>query len=256
MQRAISVDGAVNLRDLGGYPTADGGRVRPGRLYRSGSLVHLTALGRREFHGLGIALICDLRRPEELQEEPTPLPVDHPQRLHIPIDPGSAVAVRSELIGDDLDLTERIAFMNSLMAALVREHAQDYAAMFEALLRLEEGGFLVHCTAGKDRTGVACALILHALGVDQAMVVEDYLLTNAALDVDGYILPLLARKYGLDADDRETALAIAGVRAEYLHAAYDAMHEEFDGVDHYIERAIGLDGSKRDALRQRFVRYC
>ena len=253
MRREISVDGSVNLRDFGGYSTADGGRVRRGRLYRSGSLAHLTSQGRRDFLDLGVALICDLRRPEEVEEEPTPLSVEQPRRLHLPIDPGNAVAMRSEFSSKDFNLTERIAFMKNLMASLVRNHADDYAVMFEELLLLEEGTFLVHCTAGKDRTGVACALILHALGVSQVKVTEDYLLTNATIDFDGYLFPLLARKYGLEADDTEAAMAIAGVRAEYLQAVYDAIHDEFESLDQYLEQAVGLDPDKRAELRRRYV---
>ena len=144
--------------------------------------------------------------------------------------------------------------MVTINRELARDHAEDYARMFEALLEQQEGGFLVHCSAGKDRTGFACALILHALGVPEQTVLEDYLLTNSALDFEGYILPRLMARYGHEVvPDREAIMALAGVRPEYLRGAYEAIEAEFEGVEHYIEDAIGLDAGQRDILRARLL---
>ncbi|MFU8816091.1 MAG: tyrosine-protein phosphatase [Pseudomonadales bacterium] len=252
--RTIALTGAVNLRDFGGYATADGRSVRRGLLYRSGTLTHLSAEAQQTFAQLGVGLICDLRRPEEQEEEPTPFPRHAPRRLEIPIDPGSAISMRANLGRAELALQERIDFMVAINRELARDHAEDYARMFEALLELEEGGFLVHCAAGKDRTGFACALILHALGVPEETVLEDYLLTNQAMDFEGYMMPRLVARYGAGAvPDREAIMALAGVRPEYLLAAYAAIEAEFEGVEHYVERAVGLDAAARQRLRARFV---
>jgi protein-tyrosine phosphatase len=252
--RTLPLEGAVNLRDFGGYATADGREVRLGRLFRSGTLTHLSPAAQREFRALDVRLICDLRRSDEAAAEPTPFPGDGPRRLEIPIDPGSAVAMRERLHRDRLSLRERIDFMVAINRDLAREHADDYARMFEGLLELEEGGFLVHCAAGKDRTGFACALILHALGVPEETVIDDYLLTNEAMDYEGYVLPKLVARFEPDAvPDRESVMALAGVRPEYLRAAYDAIEAEFEGVEHYVERAVGLDASARSLLRRRLL---
>ena len=252
--RSIALTGAVNLRDFGGYATAEGGSVRRGRLYRSGTLAHLSPEAQREFARLGVHLICDLRRPEEQQEEPTPFPPHRPRRLEIPIDPGSAIAMRAQLGRAEVVLKDRIDFMVAINRELARDHVDDYARMFEALLELEEGAFLVHCAAGKDRTGFACALILHALGVPEETVLEDYLLTNQAMDYEGYVLPRLMARYGQETlPDREAVMALAGVRPEYLRGAYEAIEAEFEGVEHYVERAVGLDAAARRVLRSRLV---
>lgn len=245
--------GAVNLRDFGGYATADGRTVRRRRLYRSGTLTHLSAQAQQAFAELDVGLICDFRRDEERREEPTPFPPDAPRRLEIPIDPGSAVAMRQQLREDSVDLKQRIDFMVGINRELARDHAADYARMFEALLELEQGAVLVHCAAGKDRTGFACALILHALGVPEETVLEDYLLTNEAMDFEGYVLPRLARWEPTAIPDRESVMALAGVRPEYLRAAYEAIEAEFEGVEHYIERAVGLDAAARNVLRGRLL---
>jgi protein-tyrosine phosphatase len=255
--------GAVNLRDFGGYATEDGRMVRRHRLYRSGALAHLSEEAQHAFAELGINLICDLRRQEEKEEEPSPIFRHSPRQLEIPIFPGSALRMSEQSDQSnqsnqgepaELTLAQRIDFMVTINRELARDHAEDYARMFEALLEEQEGGFLVHCSAGKDRTGFACALILHALGVPEQTVLEDYLLTNTALDFEGYILPRLMARYGHEVvPDRETIMALAGVRPEYLRGAYEAIEAEFEGVEHYIEEAIGLDASALRTLRSRLV---
>lgn len=254
-ERTLRLPGAVNLRDFGGYETEDGRQVRRRRLYRSGSLTRLSPAAQQAFvEDLRVHTICDLRRPDEREEEPTPFPPDRPRRVEIPIDPGSAIAMRSEFTRRQVPVEERIAFMVAINEELARHHREDYARMFEALLDIEDGGFLLHCAAGKDRTGFGCALILHALGVDEQVVLEDYLLTNEVMDFEGYILPRLQARFGPDMPlDHEEVMALAGVRPEYLRAAYAAIEEEFEGVEYYLERAVGLDAAAREVLRQRFV---
>ena len=252
--RILRFEGAVNLRDFGGYTTGDGGQVAGGRLFRCGTLTDLSDAGKRAFADLDVKLICDLRRADEKSAEPTPELAGAPGRLEIPIDPGSAVAMRERLAEGGLSLKERIDFMVGINRDLANNHAEDYARMFERLLELEDGGFLVHCSAGKDRTGFACALILHALGVSEATVFEDYLLTNEALDYEGYVLKRIRSRLWADLEaDRESTMALFGVRPEYLRSAYDVIAAEFEGVEHYIEQAIGLDGGARQRLRARYV---
>ncbi len=249
---AIDLPGAVNLRDFGGYGTEDGRRVCRHRLYRSGSLAHLSDTAKHAFAELGIDLICDLRREDEKREEPTPEFSHAPRRIEIPIYPGSAVRMRAAAGRGEMTLADRIEFMVLVNRDLARTHTEAYARMFEALLELEDGAFLVHCSAGKDRTGFACALILHALGVPEETVLEDYLLTNETLDIDGYMMQLL-RRHGYElAEDRESLMALIGVRPEYLEAAFDAIESEFVGVEEYLERAIGLDAMARAKLRDRY----
>lgn len=253
-ERAIPLPGAVNLRDFGGYTTTEGRRVQPRRLYRSGHLASLTEAAQHEFLDLQVHTICDLRRPEEREHEPTPFPPHSPRRVEIPIDPGSAIAMRAELDRGDVPLSQRIDFMVAINRELARHHKEDYARMFEALLDVEDGGFLVHCAAGKDRTGFGCALILHALGVSERTVLDDYLLTNQVMDFEGYILPRMRARFGDDAEfDHEAVMALAGVRPEYLQAAYETIAEEFDDVEYYLERAVGLDQRARAVLQERFL---
>ena len=253
-ERNIPLAGAINLRDFGGYPTIDGGMVRRRRLFRSGALAGLSETAQQTFSQLGIGLICDLRREDEKLTQPTPFPKDTPRRLEIPISPGSGETLFEELSQGMRSARKSIDLMVKINRELARDHADDYARMFEGLLELEDEGFLVHCAAGKDRTGFACALILHALGVAEETVLEDYLLTNEFLDIEGDIMTRLISNFGSGVlPEPDFIEALAGVRPEYLRAAYQAIESEFEGVEHYLERAIGLDTNARDLLRSRLV---
>lgn len=251
--RTLTFAGALNLRDFGGYATADGRRVRRHCLYRSGNLSYLSEEARRTFSELGIKLICDLRHEDEKLREPTPVFDPDPRRLEIPISPGSGARLTQASRKGELTLEQRIDYMIAVNRDLARDHTDDYARMFEGLLELEEGAFLVHCSAGKDRTGFACALILHVLGVQEETVLEDYLQTNAAMNFTEFQRRLMAVYDYRIPDDRDSALALLGVRPEYLKAAFETIESEFESVEHYLEWAIGLDQAARELLRSRFI---
>lgn len=246
-QRILNVPGGLNFRDFGGYETVDGGRVKHGRLFRSGELSRLTDVGREAFGALGIGLICDLRRPDERADYPTPFP--EALQLRVPIDPGSSVELRS---ATNLDYGQRVAFMTRINVELARDHAAEYRRVIEALLGHDERGFLVHCTAGKDRTGFAVAVIQLALGVPRELVEEDYLLTNEAIDFEGVMLPRFRAHFG-ESMSLEDVRAVGGVRLEYLHAALDVLEQLYGGIEAYLETALGLGPEQRERLREQFV---
>lgn len=251
--RIIAIPGAVNLRDFGGYPGHHQRSIHRGKLFRSGAMDRLGEDGIAQFNALGIQTICDLRRPEEREQEPTPEGI-RAERVEIPMDPGSAIAMRAALANEDLDARARIDFMVAINHELATNHQDDYARLFEALLETEDGGFLVHCAAGKDRTGFAAALILHALGVDESVILSDYLFTNMAIDLEGHVLPRMRRYYGdRPLPELEAIMAIAGVRPEYLQAAYGAIAADFASVERYLEDALGLNQARRHRLGQRYL---
>ncbi len=251
MNRILDVPGAVNLRDFGGYDTVDGGRVRTGVLFRSGILSTLTPDGCSAVRDLRIGVICDLRRDDERQLEPTPFPQHDPRQVHVPIDPDSGVKLREAMEFGGLDLAGRVRYMTEINRELARAHHADYRRVFDALWAADERGFLIHCAAGKDRTGFGVAVIQFALGVSRDTVIEDYLLTNEAMDFERFIVPRLHGHYG-DVDV-ETAKALSGVREEYIHAALDEIDTRYGSFDVYLEKALGIDAQRRAALRDRYL---
>jgi protein-tyrosine phosphatase len=134
---------------------------------------------------------------------------------------------------------------------LVRAHTAEYRRVFDALESCGDAGFLLHCSAGKDRTGLGAAAIQLALGVPRELVVEDYLLTNEAMDFERFIVPRLKPHYG-DVDV-EAAMALSGVRAEYIHAALDEIDSAFGSIDAYLRDGLGIDERRRAALRERYM---
>ncbi|MDH3642864.1 MAG: tyrosine-protein phosphatase, partial [Gammaproteobacteria bacterium] len=188
MDRLVDLPGSVNFRDFGGYHTHAGTRVRRGLLFRCGQMANLTEDGQSGFAELNIRVICDLRRPDERDADPTPVPHHVSRRVEIPIDPGGTSALRQSLSDGEASVAQRIEFMRAITGELTRDHASSYRLMFRALQDHAPGGFLVHCTAGKDRTGVGVALILLALGVPREVVMEDYLLTNEVIDFETFLL--------------------------------------------------------------------
>lgn len=248
--RFLPFDGSINFRDFGGYRAQDGRPVRWGRLFRCGALSNLTENDHRRFADLEIGVICDLRRPDEVELHPTP---EHPPfdcRQHIPIEPGSSMMLRESLQKPDHGARERIDFMVSITREIARDHHDAYRRLFEHLLATD-GGFLLHCSAGKDRTGFGAALILSAVGVDEETIVEDYLLTNQAECLFRFMGERMKSNRDYRIDD-ESIEAITGVREEYLRAALDEVRQRHGSVEGYLEE-IGVDAEARAELRHKLL---
>jgi len=163
----VDVPGAFNFRDVGGLPT-EGGRTRAGVLFRSGNLGHLTSAGRARVTGLGIRRIVDLRDDEERRFEPSQVGGLGIETVHLPMFAGSA----SSFFADDLSLED-------VYRALIDGSAPRLVEAARAVI--ESQPVLVHCTVGKDRTGLSIALILSAAGVDEDAVIADYSRTEELL---------------------------------------------------------------------------
>lgn len=248
--RFLDLAGSVNFRDFGGYRTRDG-VVKWRKLFRCGTLGMLEPASHEPFANLDISVICDLRRDDEVEQSPSPTEPPFDCRRHIPIAPGSSAMLRESLEDPSQTAADRMHFMVDITRELARNHHDEYRALFEALLQAENG-FLLHCSAGKDRTGFGAALILAALGVDEQTIMEDYLLSNRAAEV------LFARarermreNYGDRLDD-ESILVISGVRQEYLLAALAEVVQNHGSLDAYLAD-IGVDDGVKQALRGRLV---
>jgi protein-tyrosine phosphatase len=133
------------------------------------------------------------------------------------------------------------------------DHVDDYRAVFDALLAADDHGFLIHCTAGKHRTGFGVAIIQMALGVSRDTVIEDYMLTNDLVDVEGVVLPRMRELYAREEVDVDEAMALSGVREEYIHAALETMEAAFGSFERYLSGALGISTAERDRLKERYL---
>ena len=252
--RLVPLQGGVNFRDLGGYETSDGRLVRRGVLYRSGSMTGLTASDYEYLRTLNIEVVADFRSTEERLREPTRWPdgAAPPRRLErdYELQFGEVLAVMRDA---PTPAAARAAFA-SFYRELPKQFRLQYRQMFDELLA-GNAPLAFNCSAGKDRTGVAAALILTALGVPRERVMDDYLLSNkhykpkpmsaAAADDP------TARLFGRLPPD--VIQVFMGVEPSYLDAAFSGMVDEFGSVDKYLEEGLDLDAADREKLRRLYT---
>lgn len=238
--RVWRLQGASNFRDLGGYLGHDQRPLRWRRLFRSDHLGGLTDADKVLLAGLGLSRSFDFRGAGERAATPYELP--QLTQHSLAIEP-TVVQHLHDLAkaGHTLTAAVTVALMEDLYRALVTTQSGRFAELFEHLLD-GDTPLLFHCTAGKDRTGIAAALILLALGVPRSVVMQDYLLTN----------DLYQRPHVGPTDTPEEVLAVLWrVRPEFLNAALHSIDTEEGGLDSYLQTRMRLSPAAREALRTR-----
>ncbi len=180
-ERILQLQGGVNFRDIGGYHTRDGRTVRWGQVYRSGSLNGLTADDLAYLEALGIRLDCDLRTTAEVAERPDQLP-DGATFLHLEVG-GHVSRVRRTVTLFYKRNRLREVLQEAYTRVMIDQNGAVFGDLFRALADPQQLPMIVHCTAGKDRTGVAIAILLSALGVDDETIAADYSLSNYYHDI-------------------------------------------------------------------------
>jgi protein-tyrosine phosphatase len=248
----IPLQGTPNFRDLGGYKNTHGKTLVRGKFFRSGVLSGLSDEDLEKLAELNIRTICDFRREEESLRDPTRLQAE---KLVLSIDPGSQSKAFTELADHDARY-DMAQFMREINAAFALDHVATYKQMLDAVENLEaDEALLFHCSAGKDRTGFAAALILSILDVPRNIIMQDYLLTADYFDVDVQ-LPYLIAKYaqhGFDKVDAEQFRPVLEVRRDYLQAAFDAIDQQYGDTDTYLAEAFGMTESERKQWQRRFM---
>ena len=245
-QRLIALEGGCNFRDIGGYRTLDGRTVRWGQVYRAGVLSYFTAGDRDRLVGLGVRVICDLRRVEEREREPTAWPADATHALSWEDGP-DAPTIRGYFARHPHSAAGMRAAMIDLYRALPAWMAPRMRGFLECLSS-GKTPLIVHCAAGKDRTGIAVAVLLALLGVPRDLIIEDYLLTNHTTDYEQFVLSRQAARMGvphakhplleLGEDIRRV---LFGAQLEFLDAALQQIDRDFGAVDAYVSSIVGVD---------------
>jgi protein-tyrosine phosphatase len=240
--RHFNLAGASNFRDLGGYPAQDGRAVRWRQIFRSNHLGHLTEADIAVLRGLGLKSAFDFRGTEE--RAAGICGVEEIAVHSLPIEPTVVAALRA-LIAEGTPLSSAAAaeIMRDSYRNYVVHNTPRFRALFAHLLE-DRAPLVIHCTAGKDRTGFACALVLHALGVPDNVIAEDYLLTNSFYRRDpaaGSDLP------------EEVKAVLASVEASFLAAAFEAVDAEYGDLDGYFTAGLGLGTAERAGLQTRYL---
>jgi protein-tyrosine phosphatase len=237
---------AINLRDIGGASTADGAAMRRGWVYRSAAPAHLTEAQRGAVAALLIRTIIDLRRNAERMAYPTPWQAlgcsDYWARDHERSD--------ADLIAQLRRTPRRPADARHAMIALYGElpysQHEAHARLFRAIVDAR-GPVLFHCAAGKDRTGVAAALILATVGVPREVIMQDYVATDRE-DLDN--LPHRRALHAMPNERRAALAPIFSADPAYLDAMFAALERRSGSIDSYLLNTLQLTAAELEQLRQ------
>lgn len=250
--RHLPFDGTPNFRDYGGYTTVDGRQVKWRTLFRSGHLATLSADDQAQFSNLGIDLVFDFRRIEECEREPSQFHADSmPQVIGLPIDPGSSFSFIESIASGRLSRADMLDFMAEVNREFVYTQADSFKQMLHHLLHQQQSKSLIHCAAGKDRTGFAAAMMLSVLGVPRDTIFADYLLTSQYLDVDSEI-DRICKKYQWPGE-ADVMRPLLEVREYYLQAAFDEIDSRYENIDDYLQEVLEMGPSERREMRSRFL---
>ncbi len=253
--RVLKLDGVHNFRDYGGYVGTDGAQVKRGLLWRSAQHGDASPADLGTIHGLEIADVIDLRGPIERDSKPCVRHNDFSARVWTYPEETAGLALHTEAADGVVTAAEARAAMVRLYEGIAfRENLVPMLRLYFEILLRAEGPSLVHCVAGKDRTGFAVAMAQHALGVSREAILEDYLLTNSAGNIEARIAAgavQIRERHGAISDD--TIRALMGVEADYLDAAIDAVEARHGTIDAYLAAVLGVAQAQRDKLRQHYL---
>jgi protein-tyrosine phosphatase len=235
--RHFNLAGASNFRDLGGYPGKDGRAVRWRQIFRSNHLGHLTEADIGVLRSLGLKRAFDLRGAEERAAAVCAFEAIAVHSL--PIEPTVVAELQALLdAGSPLSSTEAADAMRNSYRSYVRQNTPRFRTLFTHLLE-DHVPLVIHCTAGKDRTGFASALILHALGVPDDLIAQDYLLTNRYYRRDP--------STGTDLPE-EVRLVLTSVEASFLAASFDVIRADYGDLQGYFREGLGVGPRERAGL--------
>lgn len=240
--RILRFEGAKNVRDLGGLPAGDGRLTRHGVIFRADGLARLTENDVQTLAALGLKTIIDLRYDEERERAPDRVPASAPPAfLHRGFLPQGTLELFEAINVRGVDADTAFAIMRDNYARIPFEHVAELRDVMHHLLEPERAPHLIHCTSGKDRTGIAVAFILLASGVAVDDVLEDYLLSNGeyqAVDV-----------FGSKARPESIAIVMAAL-PEYLQASFDAIDTRCGSFDAYARDYLNFGAREREALAE------
>ena len=244
--RELTLEGAVNFRDLGGYLTTEFRRIAPGRIYRAGDISKLTDADMEEMKRRKIYTVIDFRGEDES--------VAAPDRL-LPGADYLRLSAGSEKSADWAAFTQGYTSGTDVMTAFysdVSVFRERYRPFFRKLLMLPDTSAVVfHCSAGKDRTGIAAALFLYVLDVPMETIMSDYVATNVyRREENEKIIGYLTTHLGIDG---KMATEVMDANPRYLETAFQSLRKQFGSIDAFLYRELGMDEEAKFRLREKFL---
>lgn len=239
-ERHLPMTGGFNFRDLGGFKTTDGRYVKWGKIIRSDDLFHLTDADLTYLSSLPLISVVDFRSETEVQQAPDKLPESVTSYYPYSISPGNLSSASMDM--SSLESLKGDTVMMQINEMLVSDTAsiKRYRDYFALLQNEKNVPLLFHCSAGKDRTGMAAALTLFALGVDEETIMKDYLSSNE----------YLGDKYGEYIAKYPALKSLFEVRPKYIQAGIQWAKNEYGSMENYITKVLGADINK---LREMYL---
>jgi len=253
----IRLEGGCNFRQIMGHRARDGRRVRAGKLYRSGVLSYLSSADQQRLAALRMRTIVDLRSADERRREPTVWASEDVQLLSVEDETAPASLLRMAVKSTPTEASMRQAMIDTYQS--MPEALSDRMRIVFECLHRDDTPTLVHCAVGKDRTGFAIAMILGALGVSRDLILQDYLYTNEAADLERFVLEhhrgLRYPEAGHPLKHLPPAIrqALLGAHPEYLQAALAAVDQRYGSIEGYLERGLGVDAHKLHRIRDQLL---
>jgi len=256
MTRLLEFENILNFRDFGDYATKSGAHIKPRHLFRSAHLASASEEDLKQIEALNIGLVSDLRHKPERARQPNRWP-DKPRRtLEFPDRPeaaGDKMAPHEAFTKHTLQEAHQAdAYMKNSYENRPSDPA--FQSIFaDTLIHMAETGdpILIHCAAGKDRTGTLAAIILSALNVAKDTIMEDYMLTMQAVDIENYLgqaAPMMSKKYerGLSIDALRPLFI---VNPQYLEKSLNTIGD----MDDYIHKTLGITDTQREAIHNQYL---
>jgi protein-tyrosine phosphatase len=256
----IPLEGQPNFRDLGGYQTADGRTVKSGLVYRAGELGGLTDEDIARLQELGIKSVVDFRSGSEVAWRGEDRLPEGAAYVALPIEPGNL----GPALGNAIENPEALQVSGELLSdtnrAVIREATDQMSALFEMFADPSNLPLVMHCTHGKDRTGVSSAVVLMALGVPAETAKADYLKSNvyrgeANEEQLAELRQLIAADNGIDPSmiDLSSLRSLFYVDPSYFEAMLDEIDQQYGSFESYLEDGLGIDPSRLAYLQQLFT---
>jgi protein-tyrosine phosphatase len=251
--RKLPFERMHNFRDLGGYRNDEGRSLKWGQLYRSDKISGLAAQDQHYLERLGLRRIVDFRSPEEREAAPHSLHPESEIAIHpmpISVEAAEVDKMLASLQRESTTPAEMENYLLNAYQEMVERFTPVYRSWMAGLLDPANYPQVFHCSAGKDRTGFAAAVLLRALGVHPDTIMEDYLATNhfTAERIDN--LSSAIRSNSAFPVKEAVVRALFSVQPRYLDTAFATISKEYGDFERYLERGLELSSAKRDILRE------
>ncbi len=241
--RIIDMDNISNFRDLGGYSTSDEKQLKWGNIYRSGHLSNSNLFDQDKLKRLGIKTIIDFRTEKDRKAHPYFINIP---KINIPIESADFIDTKNKLLKENFTRSETILYMQKSYKEIIEKNTDKFAEMFNVFLDKNNYPILISSHLGKDRTGIAAALLLYALGVPEYIIEEDYLMSNEHINPKKTI----TFSEPLPESLQEAMTALFSANSAYLSYAFDYIKETYGSVDNYLEKEVSVSKGKKIILRK------